>query len=325
MNVNSPLVSIVIPIYKVEKYLHECINSVQSQTYENLEIILVDDGSPDGCPKICDEYAASDNRIKAIHKENGGLSDARNAGIDIASGKYIMFVDSDDVVDCTIVERLMAALLRDNSDIACCQFRYIDEDSHPGVTPHSLTDNKLIQRNDCMRALLTDANVGVYAWAKIYRRELFDKIRFPVGRLHEDVFTTYKLVDRATSISVVPDVLYFYRIRNNSITTQRFTPKHLDAVCAKNELNNFIHEHYPAEYKYSRALLAYSAALCLYKIISSDSTDCCHAVPELRKTLKENIMPMLRYGKNKISSKAMAAALSFAYPVTRQIIKVLSK
>lgn len=326
MNMNKKaLVTIIVPIYKVEKYLRECIDSIVSQTYKNLEIILIDDESPDSCPMICDEYTQKDKRIIVKHKKNGGLSDARNLGIDIATGDFIMFVDSDDLIDRHIVQFLLNSINTSHSDIACCQFRYIDELTVIGKAPNNLKKSYTISHNDCIYELLTKKDIGVYAWAKLYKKELFQEVRYPVGRLHEDVFTTYKLVDKANSISIIPDALYCYRIRNDSITTQKITPKHIDAVYAKIALNNFVEDKYPKLSKYSKALLAYSCALCIYKIISSHDSLMLSYIPYLRQILKKNIKYFVFYGNNRFSSKIVGIALSFFPSLINELVSIKKK
>ena len=195
------LITVVVPIYKVEKYLEKCIDSIIKQTYENLEIILVDDGSPDKCPQICDEYAKKDSRIKVIHKKNGGLSDARNAGIDIAKGEYITFVDSDDYIEKDYVEVLYDSIKENDSDMAIGSHKVIYEN---GTILNKETGEKsVLDAKTVLERILYDENIDLSAWAKLYKTELFEEIRYPKGRVFEDAATTYKLVDKSKKISIV--------------------------------------------------------------------------------------------------------------------------
>ena len=192
------LVSVIVPIYKVEQYLTHCVNTIVNQSYSNLEIILVDDGSPDNCGKMCDEFASQDSRIKVIHKQNGGLSDARNAGIDVATGDYITFVDSDDYVMPNMIESLMKVIVNANADIVQCNYirsknDFIGEPQHES----SQSDKFTVYFEDKMSAYLKDNKINTVVWGKIYKRSLFNEIRNPVGRLHEDVFTTYNFRQRS--------------------------------------------------------------------------------------------------------------------------------
>lgn len=210
----TPLVSVIIPVYKVEPYLCDCVDSVLAQTYANLEIILVDDGSPDGCPQICDEYAAKDSRVRVLHKENGGLSDARNAGMKIASGEYRAFVDSDDMIHPQMVESLMKPLVNDrNLKMSAGGFEYFHE---------SKSDFTQLNGNAAYKTLTFKEYIFeplyMVAWGKIYHRSLFDTIEYPKDRFHEDEFVTYKLCHKAGLISVLRESLYMYRLREDSIT-----------------------------------------------------------------------------------------------------------
>ncbi|MCI7380919.1 MAG: glycosyltransferase [Hungatella hathewayi] len=207
-------VSIIIPVYNVEQYLERCLETVVNQSYKGLEIILVDDGSTDSSGKICDKYKELDERIVCIHKENGGLSSARNAGVNIATGEYFVFVDSDDWVSIRMVETLTKALQKNNSDIVCCEF-YNVSDSTLAVSDFSSNERKLTKEEAILE--LINWKIRDYAWNKIYNSALFDGVRFPVGRNYEDMATTYKLFDKANSVYVIPDCLYYYYFRENSI------------------------------------------------------------------------------------------------------------
>lgn len=240
------LISVIIPIYKVEAYLDECIASVIAQTYSNLEIILVDDGSPDNCPQICDEWAAKDSRIRVIHKENGGISDARNAGIEIANGDYIAFVDSDDWILPQMYETMLAALTRENADICACSILscHPDRQIKWGCMEYTTGGSEQV-----LSMLYKDTAYPVSVWNKLYRRELWAETRFPKGKICEDAFTTYLLVDRAERIVQIPDALYYYRIRENSIMTSSFSAKRMDEEEAWRCNYQFVQRHYPKLYK----------------------------------------------------------------------------
>ena len=207
------IVSVIVPIYKVEKFLYQCVKTILQQSYENLEIILVDDGSPDNCGKICDEFATQDHRIKVIHKQNGGLSDARNVGIDVATGGYITFIDSDDYIMTDMIESLMSIIVDKNTDIAQCAFVRCQADCFGSIKQGLSQSNKItVYSESKMSAYVKENVISTASWGKIYKRSLFDGIRFPIGRLHEDVFTTYKLIHEAGSVAVTDYVGYVYRI-----------------------------------------------------------------------------------------------------------------
>lgn len=212
------LISIIVPVYKVEKYLNKCVDSIINQTYKNLEIILVDDGSPDRCPQICDEYTKKDNRIKVIHKKNGGLSDARNIGIDNSTGEYIMFIDSDDYINDKMVELLYNNIKEKKSDVAICNFEYIFENCNskkvPNITPTILNSNQFWNLYYSEQGYVVFC---VVAWNKLYKKELFKTIRYDVGKYHEDEFIIHKIINQCNKISCINDKLYYYLQRENSI------------------------------------------------------------------------------------------------------------
>ena len=237
----SDSISVIIPIYKVEEYLDECIISVVSQTYLNLEIILVDDGSPDNCPQMCDEWARRDSRIKVIHKANGGLSDARNAGIGIASGEYIAFVDSDDFIKLDMFEKLHTALVKTGADIAACGILTCEGEKQTawGCRDTVGTPKQIYS------LLYNDTAYPVAAWNKLYRRSCWETLRFPVGKTCEDAFTTYQLIHNAQRIVMIPEALYCYRIRPGSIMTSSFSLKKMDEEEAWRCNYQFMAQHYP--------------------------------------------------------------------------------
>lgn len=209
MKSTSPLVSIIIPVYKVENYLRRCVDSVIKQTYDNIEIILVDDGSPDNCPLMCDEYAQKDKRVKVIHKSNGGLSDARNCGMKAATGEYITFVDSDDYVAYNYIEVLVNHAVKNEADIVCAGIEIVDEFEVTYAYRKSNTDF-IINSVEAVEKLFRDEFPYNYSCGKLYHRGLWECISFPKNRLYEDMATTYRVVSKAKKINGIIDTLYFY-------------------------------------------------------------------------------------------------------------------
>ena len=209
------LISVIVPIYKVEKYLEHCVNSILSQTIKNIEVILVDDGSPDKCGEICDELAKTDERIKVIHKSNGGLSDARNAGIDIALGKYIGLVDSDDYIAPAMYEKLLNAIEENDADASMCYACNIYDDDMEYRSCQSGAI-EVFEGEDILDALF-EKKLNNFAWTKLYKRELFDNIRYPFGKIYEDLFTTYKIFGICNRVALDSSQMYYYRIRRDSI------------------------------------------------------------------------------------------------------------
>lgn len=236
------LISVIVPIYKVETYLDECVQSILSQTHKQLEIILVDDGSPDGCPAMCDAWAEKDSRIRVIHKENGGLSDARNVGIDAATGDYIAFVDSDDWIVPEMYEKMLAALKKENADICACNILSCFPDR---TCPWGCGEYTVGGPEQFLKMIYSDTSFPVAAWNKLYPRRMWEEIRFPVGKICEDAFTTYRLVHHAQRIVQIPEALYCYRIRENSIMTSAFRFQRMDEEEAWRVNYEFIRDNYP--------------------------------------------------------------------------------
>lgn len=231
MSEEFPLVSVIIPVYKVEPYLRRCIDSIIHQTYRNLEIILVDDGSPDNCGAICDEYALRDTRVKVIHKENNGVSAARNTGLDNASGKYVGFVDSDDHIVPEMYERLMMAIESDQADIVFCS--YYSELSPTDIRSDYSVELSLPtgEYQERMRYGMSSVEV----WSRLFRSNLFDGIRFPEGRRYEDFIIMPALYDKANKIVGIDDRLYYYNLYNISsimALTNKTLSNQFEELCA---------------------------------------------------------------------------------------------
>lgn len=209
------LISVIVPVYKVEKYLEKCIESIIKQTYTNLQIILVDDGSPDNCGKICDEYAKKDSRIEVIHKINGGLSDARNVGINRANGRYIGFVDSDDYIKEDMYEKLINLIKEYDADISICNlYDVIDGKEYVRNKDNGIHE---YSRIDILKEILLDKNIQSYAWNKLYKKELFDEIKYPIRKKYEDIGTTFYLFEKCNKIVVISEPEYYYLKRADSL------------------------------------------------------------------------------------------------------------
>lgn len=230
----KPLISVIIPVYKVEKYLDKCIESVVNQIYKNLEIILVDDGSPDNCPTICDEWAKKDSRIVVIHKENGGLSSARNAGVAIAKGEWVGFVDSDDYIAPNMYEKMLFAAQKSGAELCVCGMKWINEDGseYKDVMQSPIINEVLIKEQVFLKFCRDDYFYYVTSVNKLYKRELFERVTFPEGRLHEDEFTAHHFFNACEKIICVQDELYFYVQRQNSIMNSEYSIKRLDGARA---------------------------------------------------------------------------------------------
>jgi glycosyltransferase involved in cell wall biosynthesis len=223
------LISVIVPIYKVENCLEKCVRSIVEQTYTDLEIILVDDGSPDGCGAMCDAWAVRDSRIKVIHKENGGLSDARNAGLAIATGSLISFIDSDDWIEPDFLESLVVALEHQEAQIAECAVKFVDEGGNV-LRLRQTANVPCIDKLEGLCRLVKEDGIYQTVWNKLYRREVLEGILFEKGKCHEDEFWTYRVFDRMERLAIVERPMYYYLQRSGSIMGTGYSLKRLDCL-----------------------------------------------------------------------------------------------
>lgn len=236
-----PKLSIIVPVYKVEPYIHKCVDSILNQSFTDFELILVDDGSPDKCGKICDEYALKDERVRVIHKENGGLSDARNAGIDIAVGEVIGFVDSDDWIEQRMYEEMLNYMEENNLDIVCADTNQVKEGKIKFKPRYK--KNKIWDKKEAICEIL-NGTLDNAAWNKIYKRSVIGKVRYPKGRIYEDVATTYKFIANSDKVGYISKPYYNYLKRKGSIVASGFNSKsRYDCFLGYRERLNFAKEH----------------------------------------------------------------------------------
>jgi glycosyltransferase involved in cell wall biosynthesis len=244
MKLNPPKISIIVPVYNVEDYVPKCFKSIIDQTYENLEIILVDDGSTDKSGDICDEYAKKDNRMIVIHQENQGLSMARNNALDIASGEYIGFVDGDDWIAPDMYSTLYENATKYEADISMCNFYYVSQSGHLSPYSNENTPEKVLEGIYKISHNIRLSNNCV--WNRLYKRRLFDDIRFPERKTFEDIFVMHRLVDNANKIVLSTQCKYYYLLRENGITLSPFNLGHMDNFEAYKERYNYISNKYPS-------------------------------------------------------------------------------
>ena len=237
---SAETISVIVPVYKVEAYLPACIDSILSQTHRDFQLILVDDGSPDRCGEICDEYAAKDSRILVIHQENGGLSAARNAGIDWvfanSESRWLNFIDSDDLVSPVYLETLYRHAVEHDADISVTGLHYFPDEKDDVMIPDTVVSVGVKDGKECCRELMT--NQGFFlcvACGKLFRREMFASVRFPVGRIHEDEAVAPYLLYRARNVAIIRSWLYGYRQRAGSIMHKAFSRKRFDFLVSLDE------------------------------------------------------------------------------------------
>lgn len=266
----SKKISIIVPIYNVEKYLEKCIKSIVSQTYKDLEVILVDDGSNDNSGKIADAWAIKDDRIKVIHKKNGGLSEARNSGMKIATGEYIGFVDSDDWINCKMYEILMENLNQYDADISVCSFKKVYENKV--VEQSKVIDKKIYKFNaeEALEDLINEGKLKQIVCNKLYKKKLIDNVYFEYGKIHEDEFWTYQVLSKTNNIVYTERQLYYYLQREGSIMNKSFSIKRLYALEARNNRLKYIKEKFPKLQLQAKKSLFFS---CLYQYQSMLSSD----------------------------------------------------
>lgn len=317
-------ISVIVPIYNVEQYLNRCIESIVNQTYRNLEIILVDDGSPDNCPKICDEWAEKDNRIKVIHKENGGLSDARNAGMKIATGDFIAFVDSDDWTEIQFIEKLYNALLEYDCDIAGCKYRKCEKVSEIKDNPGS-NQVEIYNKIDGLSSLISET-IKQVVWNKLYKKDVIEGIAFEKGKYHEDEFWSYQIFARSKQYVEIDYVGYNYFQRETSIMGEKYSLKRLDAVEAKVFRQRFLEEQFPMLVFQGKVNLWFSclgngqAAITRLKMNEKE-----YAISYLKTVIQDNKISRDDYKGLKLTHKVWLKMARHAFVFTcrmRQMLRV---
>ena len=260
----SPEISIIVPIYKVEKYLNECIDSILAQTFTDFELILVDDGSPDNCPALCDAAAKRDSRVRVIHKTNGGVSTARNAGLDAAQGNWIGFVDPDDTIDRMFYEKMFCAAKQTGAEMAVCNILRMKENKAlDSYQEHCLKDEVLSREEIVHRIQLLPFRLVM---TRLCRREVFEGVRFPDGKNYEDAFTTPDVLEHVTKAACVAEPLYQYRLRPESIMRAAVTLKNMEEIHA-----NYVLFQYTMKYrKYDEACLQYTVTKRIFRSLKKN-------------------------------------------------------
>ena len=285
----QPLISVIVPVYKVEPYLDKCISSVVNQTYKNLEIILVDDGSPDNCPTMCDAWAEKDSRIRVLHQRNQGGGAARNAGLDLASGSLIAFVDSDDYIVPDMYAHLYT-LLEQSVDIAECSYVEVVGDDAVfacGYETHSYTVQEAMEEH------IRDRVFRQLIWNKLYRRHVMDGIRFPTDKKIDDEFFTYRVLGNANALIYSTKVCYAYRQQSESVMHSMPISKRIQAVEAKTQRHTYIKTHFPELTDLSARDLWFT---CIYQgqlaLRELDDSAARNTMADLITVLKENPISM---------------------------------
>jgi glycosyltransferase involved in cell wall biosynthesis len=311
-------ISIIVPVYNVEKYLNKCVDSILNQTFKDFELILVDDGSPDNSGAICDQYAKEDTRVRVIHKENGGLSSARNAGIEVAQGKFLGFVDSDDYIAEDMYELLYNNILREDADLSVCGIYHVYEGKELEVKP----EKYLILNRDEATVLIFHGNqISDHAVNKLYSKEIFSDLRYPIGKYHEDSFTIVGILDQCEKVVVDTRQKYYYYHRDDSITSQIFSKKHLEYITAWEQNEQAVSGRSKEIDEAAHQRVCFANFLVLDKIVNANMEKSVPEIGTIVNYLKTNYMFIM---KNKIFTRNRKFALNMLM-ISLSFYKLLSK
>lgn len=284
-----PEISIIVPVYKVEKYIKKCVDSILAQTFTDFELWLVDDGSPDNCGAICDEYAQKDVRVKVIHKENGGLSDARNTALDVMQGKYVFFVDSDDWISEDALESAYTALKRTGAKVATGNMVCVYEDGTEKVLYAPTQEEKVLMGEEMLSTLLRPN-----ACNRLYAAELFQSLRYPVGRLYEDVFVYHKILAQINGMVLVGKNTYYYLIRTGSIMNSVYNIKFTDIVDAIYDRAKWLDSIGQTKLADETRLFVYSQVAVAYAHLNKDNCEHMKRRKEIKAIYDECYEKMVR-------------------------------
>lgn len=308
----------IVPIYKVEAFAEDCIKSIMSQTYTNLEIILVLGKTEDSCEKICKTYADLDERIQVLTCEPKGLSDARNRGIEIAKGAYIGFVDGDDWIEPDMYEKLLHVLLENKADISVCG-RFIEYADGNRAAIGGENRTYCLTPQEGIEAILYMKDILTSAWDKLYKAELFDGIRYPLGRALEDLFTTYKLFDKAQKIAVTSQKEYHYRVRKGSLLNTYNVKNQMDADDVLIEVEDFVKKRYPSLMPAVNSIYVRTYFACLRHNLESGELNQKYAKQAV-KNIRSRAWKVIWDKKSTLMAKVVSVVGSLGIPVSRFIL-----
>lgn len=319
---NEPLISVIVPVYNVEKYLARCADSILAQTYRNLEVILVNDGSTDSSGEMCDAYAAKDARVRTVHKGNGGLSDARNAGAQAAQGEYYAFVDSDDWIAADYIAYLYDLLSQNHAQIAVCGYRkvYEKEESSAGSAGASVN---IYDSREGLFHLLYQRGMISSAWGRLFQAALFRDICFPIGKLHEDVAVMYRLFDKADKIVCGDAEKYFYFQRRDSIVNRKFDRRRMDYISFTGECILYMEEKHP---DLTKAAISRHFSAC-FDLLSSggfDKKNHADAYSQIVHEIKKYRKVVLSDTHARLKNRLAAAGACLSIPMVQRLSRLIS-
>lgn len=302
MQRQEPLISIIVPVYNTELYLNQCVESILKQTYKNIQLILVDDGSTDNSGKICDEYALKDKRVEVLHEENSGVSDARNKGLKYAKGEYIGFVDSDDYIKETMYQDMYNLILERNADVSICNFCDVKEDK---VTQKNKDSGiQEFTKIQILNELILDRNVQSYVWNKLYKKELFDNIKFPKGKKYEDIETVFYVLEKCNKVVLSSKAEYYYLNRKDSIVNNVNEQTILDYIDIIEKRYKYVSKEYKELmenniYYYTKTLItAYKDAYFLKSISETLKIKLIEYYNNVKELIKNNESQVIKIFTN---------------------------
>ena len=310
-------ISVIVPVYKVEKYIHKCVNSILQQTFADIEVILVDDGTPDRCGEICDEYARQDCRVKVIHKENGGLSDARNVGMAHASGEYLIFIDSDDHIEPDMLEYMYMRLADSGADMATCGLYEVYNDR---IEQQKEEKDFVCSGEEAFRYILQGHTIRGEIWNKLIRRSCIENLRFPKGKLYEDIYFTADMMQRVKKVAVGTKPKYYYLHREDSITGQPYRPQLYDVIEGYTKNYKIVKKKFPALKEEAECLWLWSRFIVLDKMLLEKNYRMIEGRKELVLFIRRHIVRILKNKYFNLSRKISAMVLFFHVGLYRRLV-----
>lgn len=312
-----PEISVIVPVYKVEPYIHKCVDSILTQTFTDYELILVDDGSPDTCGNICDEYAQKDARIHVIHKENGGLSDARNAGMKIACGEYVIFIDSDDYIDADMLSYLYENLKKADADMATCGIYEVYADR---IEKQEEEPDFICSGEEAFRCILRGHTIRGEIWNKLIKRSCISDLEFPKGKLYEDIFYTVDMMQRIKKVAVGTKPKYYYLHRSDSITGKAYRPKLFDIIDGYTKNYQVVQHAFPKLEEEAECLWIWSRFIVLDKMLLEENYRSIDRFEELVTFIKQHFRRIMKNPYFQRNRKISAIVLLISIPLYRKLV-----
>lgn len=312
-----PEISVIVPVYKVEPYIHKCVDSILTQTFTDYELILVDDGSPDTCGNICDEYAQKDARIHVIHKENGGLSDARNAGMKIACGEYVIFIDSDDYIDADMLSYLYENLKKADADMATCGIYEVYADR---IEKQEEEPDFVCSGEEAFRCILRGHTIRGEIWNKLIKRSCISDLEFPKGKLYEDIFYTVDMMQRIKKVAVGTKPKYYYLHRSDSITGKAYRPKLFDIIEGYTKNYQVVQHAFPKLEEEAECLWIWSRFIVLDKMLLEENYRSIDRFEELVTFIKQHFRRIMKNPYFQRNRKISAIVLLISIPLYRKLV-----